>query len=245
MSRHPCGWFLCHPRGWPTADAQFLVPLVPAVGGGTSAITDLAVDPVALDHRLHSSALRHSCGSRTTSIGTETQGLISSTRRYHPTVLVLALNRQQVPRFVALSIGAAAGYLLVVGGVTAVIPTPLFVRMTPVTLPNLVFWIVPALLVGPLVASSVLPITPQTCDVGNRTVAGGLLSFLAVGCSLCNKLVVLALGASGALTYFEPIQPLLGLVAVGLLGYALWKRLGRAPAASAARWRQARPPFGG
>ena len=35
-----------------------------------------------------------------------------------------------------------------------------------------------------------------------------LLAFLAVGCPLCNKVVVLLLGASGALTYFEPIQPL-------------------------------------
>jgi hypothetical protein len=139
---------------------------------------------------------------------------------------VLALDRQRVPSFVALSIGAAAAYLLVVGVVTAVIPTPLFVRMTPVTPANLVFWIVPALLVGPLVASSLVPITPRTCDVGNRTVAGGLLSFLAVGCPLCNKLVVLALGASGALTYFEPVQPLLGLLSVGLLGYAVWRRLG-------------------
>jgi hypothetical protein len=157
---------------------------------------------------------------------------------------VLAFDRQRIPRFVALSIGVAAAYLLIVGVVTAVIPTPLFVRMTPVTLANLVFWIVPALLVGPLIASSVFPITAQRCDVGNRTAAGGLLSFLAVGCPLCNKVIVVALGASGALTYFEPIQPLLGLVAVGLLGYAVWQRLGPPAAPSAARWRQARPPFG-
>jgi hypothetical protein len=153
---------------------------------------------------------------------------------------VLALDRRRLPGFVALSIGAAAAYLLVVGVVTAVIPTPLFVRMTPVTLPNLVFWVVPALLVGPLVVASVVPIAPRTCAVGNRTVAGGVLSFLAVGCPLCNKLVVLALGTSGALTYFEPVQPLLGLVSVGLLGYAVWVRLGPSAAPVRARWRQAR-----
>ena len=143
---------------------------------------------------------------------------------------MLALDRQRVPSFVVLSIGAAVAYLLAVGIVTAVIPTPLFVRMTPVSLANLVFWIVPALLVGPLVASSVVPVAPRTCGVADRAVAGGVLSFLAVGCPLCNKLVVLALGMSGALTLFEPIQPLLGLASVGLLGYALWLRL-RPPAA--------------
>ena len=143
-----------------------------------------------------------------------------------------------------LSISAAVIYLLAVGIVTAVIPTPLFVRMTPVTSSNLVFWIVPALLVGPLIASSIVPIAPRTCDVANRTVAGGVLSFLAVGCPLCNKLVVLALGTSGALTAFEPIQPLLGLVSVGLLGYALWLRLRPPGAPSAARWERSRLPFG-
>ncbi len=33
----------------------------------------------------------------------------------------------------------------------------------------------------------------------------------AIGCPVCNKLVVLALGFSGALAYFEPIQPALAL----------------------------------
>jgi hypothetical protein len=145
---------------------------------------------------------------------------------------MLALDRQRLPSFALLSTAAAVAYLLVVGVVTAVIPTPLFVRMTPVTVSNLVLWVLSALLVGPLVAASVVPIVPRTCDVTNRTVAGGLLSFLAVGCPVCNKLVVLALGASGALTYFEPIQPLLGLLSVGLLGYALWLRLRPSPYAT-------------
>jgi hypothetical protein len=126
--------------------------------------------------------------------------------------------------FGAVSAVFAVGYLLVVGIVTAVIPTAMFERMTPVTVSNVVFWIVPALLFGPLLGSCVVPVTAVACQVGERTVAGGVLSFLAVGCPLCNKLVVLALGASGALTYFEPLQPLLGLASVALLGYAVWQR---------------------
>jgi hypothetical protein len=43
-------------------------------------------------------------------------------------------------------------------------------------------------------------------------------------CPICNKLVVLALGVSGALSYFAPIQPVLGLASVALLIYALLLR---------------------
>lgn len=34
------------------------------------------------------------------------------------------------------------------------------------------------------------------------------------------------MGVSGALTYFQPIQPLLGTASVALLAYGLWLRLG-------------------
>ena len=54
---------------------------------------------------------------------------------------------------------------------------------------------------------------------------GGLLSFFAVGCPICNKVVVIALGTSGALTWFAPVQPYLGVVALGLLAWALRVRL--------------------
>jgi hypothetical protein len=136
--------------------------------------------------------------------------------------------------FGGVSVVIAAAYVVVIGIVTAVIPNPLFDRMTPVTVSNVVFWIVPALLFGPLLASYVVPVVPAGCQVGERTFAGGLLSFLAVGCPLCNKVVVLLLGTSGALAYFEPIQPLLGLASVALLGYAIWQRFRRPIRRSAA-----------
>jgi hypothetical protein len=46
-----------------------------------------------------------------------------------------------------------------------------------------------------------------------------------VGCPVCNKLVVLLLGAGGALSYFAPLQPVLGMVSLALLAYALCTRL--------------------
>ena len=57
------------------------------------------------------------------------------------------------------------------------------------------------------------------------TVWGGFVSFLAVGCPVCNQAVVALIGTSGALSWWAPVQPIVGLVAVGLLVYTLRKRL--------------------
>jgi hypothetical protein len=54
---------------------------------------------------------------------------------------------------------------------------------------------------------------------------GGLLSFFAVGCPVCNKLVVIALGTVGAREWFEPIQPYLAVASIVLIAAALRARL--------------------
>ncbi len=54
--------------------------------------------------------------------------------------------------------------------------------------------------------------------------AGGIAAFLAIGCPICNKVVVAALGVSGALNVFAPLQPLIGGASVALLaGTLLWR----------------------
>jgi hypothetical protein len=58
-----------------------------------------------------------------------------------------------------------------------------------------------------------------------RATAGGVLSVLAVGCPVCNKLVVLAVGVSGALSYWAPVQPFLAAASLALLGFAVRRRL--------------------
>ncbi|GAB2873479.1 hypothetical protein [Streptomyces mayteni] len=57
-----------------------------------------------------------------------------------------------------------------------------------------------------------------------RAVVAGVLSAFAVGCPIRNKLVVLALGVSGALSYRAPAQPVLALASIGLLAHALFRR---------------------
>ena len=54
---------------------------------------------------------------------------------------------------------------------------------------------------------------------------GGVLTFFAVGCPVCNKLVLLAIGSSGAMSYFAPVQPALAVTALALLAWALARRL--------------------
>lgn len=46
---------------------------------------------------------------------------------------------------------------------------------------------------------------------------GGIAAFVAIGCPVCNKIVLLALGTTGALNVFAPIQPLIGLASLVIL----------------------------
>lgn len=55
--------------------------------------------------------------------------------------------------------------------------------------------------------------------------AGGLAAFLAIGCPVCNKVALVLLGTSGALTIWAPLQPLLGIASLALLGATLAWRL--------------------
>jgi hypothetical protein len=120
--------------------------------------------------------------------------------------------------------------VVVIAVPTDLVDTPVFSREVPPT-----WWSWPALLASAVLAgllSATYVREPgsggEPADDGRSRVwggAGGLLTFFAVGCPVCNKLVLLALGTSGALTYFEPVQPALSALAIGLLGWALWRRL--------------------
>lgn len=139
------------------------------------------------------------------------------------------MNTGRLVRFAGLSLVITALYLVAVGIPTAIIPNPLFIRMLPAGPLNYAFWIVPALLFGPLLATYLVPIAESNCPLQRRATAGGILSFLAVGCPICNKVVVVLLGVGGALNYFQPLQPVLGAASVLMLAYALWLRVRPSP----------------
>ncbi len=131
-----------------------------------------------------------------------------------------------VRRYLAAAI-AGIIWLVVSGVPTDIVDTALFTRMTPVVWWNYPFWIGGAVLVGLLAATYVAEPGGGRAGGSQETNAagGGVLSVLAIGCPVCNKLVVLALGYGGAMTYFAPVQPVLGFLSVGLLLYALRLRL--------------------
>ncbi len=120
--------------------------------------------------------------------------------------------------------GVAAGIAttLLIGIPTVLIPNPIFGREVPVQPRDYLFLSITVLLTSILAASYALPATCSLQD--GKAAAGGFLSFLAVGCPVCNKVVLLTLGASGAMSYFQPLQPLLALASTLLLGYAIWIR---------------------
>lgn len=120
-------------------------------------------------------------------------------------------------------LGTAVGGILL-GIPTAIIPNPVFERMISAGPFDYLFWTLSSVLFG-LVGATYLIGPDEGTAAESHVMGGSVLSVFAVGCPICNKIVVLALGMSGALTYFAPIQPLIGLVSVGLLGYALWLRL--------------------
>jgi hypothetical protein len=119
---------------------------------------------------------------------------------------------------------------------TAVIPNPVFGREIGVTWWSYPVVVITGILGGLLVATYVrdpeLPGAAEEVEADRPmrlATVGGLVSFFAVGCPVCNKLVLLALGASGAVTWFAPIQPLLALASIALMSWALAMRLRTGP----------------
>ncbi len=141
-----------------------------------------------------------------------------------------------VRRWLVALVGGVATTVLVALP-TAVIPNPVFGRAVAVTWWSYPMVVATGILGGLLVATYVREAGDQPRDADDQLdgaskigVAGALVSFFAVGCPVCNKVVLLALGASGAVTWFAPVQPLLALASLGLMTYALRFRLRTATA---------------
>ncbi len=158
----------------------------------------------------------------------------------------------------------AALSALAYGLVAAIIPNPVFGRQIPPEPFAVAVWLLSAPLMGiigatysspwapattPLVilggdgTASVRPATAPassttTLDDERATWLGGVASFgafLAIGCPVCNKLALLLLGTSGALSIWAPIQPILGAVSLALLmATVVWRLRLRATGATCA-----------
>ncbi len=138
----------------------------------------------------------------------------------------LAGLRSWPPRRWAAAAGSALAFVLLIAIPTDLIDNPVFGREIPPT-----WWAMPSLVVssvlaGLLVATYVAaPAQPDVPSTRRGGWVGGALTYFAVGCPVCNKLVLVALGSAGAITWFEPVQPVLQLLGIALLTWALRRRL--------------------
>jgi hypothetical protein len=145
--------------------------------------------------------------------------------------------------------------LVAFGLIAAIIPNPVFGRQIPPEPFAIAVWIVSAPLMGILAATYMVPAASPgepsflggapagsaavaststgrgatvTSDDARSTTLGtiaGFGAFLAIGCPVCNKIALILLGTSGALTIFAPIQPLIGAAPLILLAGTLAWRL--------------------
>lgn len=120
---------------------------------------------------------------------------------------------------------ASVSVAVVIGVPTDVLPNPWFTRMTPVHPSDRVFWVLTSVLVGVLAATYVVRRGIARPHEARAGFGAGVLGWLAIGCPICNKLVVALLGVSGALNYFGPFQPILGIVGTTVSAIALGVRL--------------------
>jgi hypothetical protein len=144
-------------------------------------------------------------------------------------------------RFVLHAALWTAVAVLVFGLVAAIIPNPVFGRQVPPEPFAIAVWLVSAPLMGLLGATYSAPASTGTAAqpvpliVGpaaggagrDGTTLGTVASFgafLAIGCPVCNKIALVLLGTSGAMTVFAPLQPVIGAASLVLLaGTLAWR----------------------
>lgn len=136
------------------------------------------------------------------------------------------LPRAVWPRAVVYGVIAA----VLIGIPSDLIDTPIFGRPIDARWLDWVILATTSALIGLILA--IRPPSSAAADAdaaverqGTTTLWGGLVSFLAVGCPVCNQAVVALVGISGALSWWAPVQPFVGLAAVALLVLTLRKRL--------------------
>lgn len=132
--------------------------------------------------------------------------------------------------------GAVAAVLI--GIPSDLIDTPIFGRPVAVRWLDYVILVATSALIGLILAIRPVPSGETGNEAGadagtdaaverqgTATIWGGFVSFLAVGCPVCNQAIVALVGVSGALAWWAPVQPVVGLIALSLLIWTLRKRL--------------------
>jgi hypothetical protein len=138
---------------------------------------------------------------------------------------LIILRAWSIRRWITVAVSAIITGL-VISIPTAVLENSVFGREIAVTSWSVPVIVVTSILSGLLFATYVKNDSANTEDTSLKIgTAGAFFSFLAVGCPVCNKIALVALGYSGAMNYFAPVQPFLAFAGVAILTYALIMRL--------------------
>ncbi|MEW6721765.1 MAG: hypothetical protein AB1324_00730 [Candidatus Micrarchaeota archaeon] len=116
-----------------------------------------------------------------------------------------------------------AGLFILFSLPTALITNPVipYIRMMPATPLDYAFLLTTSVLGGIYLA-----IPAASCAMDNAAGGGALLGFLSFGCPTCNQLLVLMLGYPLLLGIFDPLRPVIGVLSVAMLAYAINKKIG-------------------
>ncbi len=106
--------------------------------------------------------------------------------------------------------------ILIFGIPTSLIPNPIFHRMTPSTPLDYFFLLTTSFLGGLYFA-----IPASACPHDAKAAGGGILGLLAFACPVCDKLLVLLLGTTFLMAYFDPLRPILGAISILVLLIAI------------------------
>lgn len=124
-------------------------------------------------------------------------------------------------KVLARGAAAAAAMFVLLGTLAALWNNPFFMRMTPAGGFEIGLLLLQSVLAGVYLG---LPASP----CGKRTAgAGAIVGFLGIACPVCNKLLVLLVGGTLLLEYFEPIRLYVALGGALLLAAAVWLKLSR------------------
>ncbi len=110
---------------------------------------------------------------------------------------------------------------LLFGTVTALWVNPFFIRKIEVKNLDYVIFAFYAIL-----GSLYMGIDNKTCAINKKNgYFGGLLGFLGFACPTCNMILVMLVGNSILLTYFEPIRHIVGFIGVFLLFRGVYSKI--------------------
>jgi hypothetical protein len=148
-------------------------------------------------------------------------------------------------RFAGWTAAWTAVALVAFGVVSAIIPNPVFGRQVPPEPFAIWVWLISAPLMGIVGATYTAPVRsgaptiagplgvpgasgaaaiPVGRDGSTLGAIGSFGAFLAIGCPVCNKVALVLLGASGAMSVYAPLQPLIGAASLALLaGTIAWR----------------------